>query len=1572
MLVSRGISIISDSQRDAEKYYNLLLALKSATDKISALERGGSASIDEVLASLLPDLTDALGAARAFVAVYRQDKRDRVRGFDVASVHPKMELNTFFIPWSKPLSQVLSDGRARVVEPFEDEPKKPIQGLEVFSATTAILVRMKIGNQLRIVGVCNRVNPEMGPFLVADRKALESIIELITIGLRVGERRRQELENIQKISTAINAELNPDELLPLIAQKAAEVFSAPAVSLMHWDARKENLIIEASYGLSADYVRRQRISRKKVNAAFATSENVHTVVTPDLRKSPFGRVELIKTERLRSALSAQLQVSGELIGILNIYSQDTPRTFNTDELDLAEIFANHAAIAIHNVHMRQRELEGILATSDALKATLDENELLQLIVSKVNSVFGAPVSLILWDDTGKNLVIKASCGLSSNYMTRKIIARDKIFEMDKERKGFNPFIIPDLGLTFYGLQEMCEKEQLFNVLVAPLVSPGAAGAMGFLFIYGEISPRAFTSEEMKIAAMIADQAAIAIRTTQLHGQNKQRGEQLNALQQIALDITGELKINELLASIIERAAGLVQAKGGIVYLWDEKEDEFKPVAAYGNPDLVNIKVDKDRGLIGEILRTKAPLAVPNYYRWSKRQVSLDKYRLTATLGIPILSEERLLGVIAVHDNEEGRLFGKADEELLQRFANHAAVAIENANAYAAEHEAKDYLSRLISSSLDGIIAVDKDGYVTVYNESAERICGYSWNDIQGQKMRVDKLYGDKVMAQDINRRLFKRDKLDNYETFLQAKDGQKIPIALSAILLKDKDGNHKGSVGFFKDLRPLRATLDTITAVTQARDLKEGLNALAEGMVKSLGVTFCQILFLGPNPRSLRVETAYPVSRLQSKPLQWKPEIGKILDLENAPFLENLLKPSRPLVYRRDGMAEGAYLTQYIQRTVGLDNEVESVLVIPLKSGRGALGICILGEVRQWDRNPFTEERIGLARSIADQAAGLIDRLQTYEALRLREGLLKAGKEITSLQELPKILQSIADGVRDALNCDLVTLYTYSEARDEIDLPTISGELDQPNAPYALGYVSKKSIVWKILESREPHFADDSRNDLWMMLDEADRHPGVAPFVLRERIFSSAGIPLIMGSERVGILFANYRSNHPFSEKERNDIQLFATQAAIAINNVRLAKKEEKKRKHLEAVINASKVITASVGLTRQEILERILEQAVETIRVGEELKATLGTIQLLDEKTRELVFECVYPPSILSELKVEIGNRLPVESARNDLGKSGITVRTARTRKPQLVPNVEEDPDYIAYNDTTKSELAVPLLDEDRLIGILDVENDQVHAFDEEDVEALQALADMAVVALNNADRSGKLSFANTVASMGAWGAEIAHDVNRETGAIQRKLYLLQQHFTDLSPEIKKTLEEIERYAESLVLPPFPKQAPKLGEIIEIKNATKLDVTVSSFVEAMKNTYPNVMLIHDLSCAELCVSMPEQWLRRLLRHLIRNAIKSTEGKEIKRVVVRTYVQGDFAKIEIEDTGKGVRPEIIPMLFQQPIRHYSGDERDGQGLLIVRFLVERHGGEIGLAWNHLEEGACFYFTVPILKTDVLQ
>jgi signal transduction histidine kinase len=72
-----------------------------------------------------------------------------------------------------------------------------------------------------------------------------------------------------------------------------------------------------------------------------------------------------------------------------------------------------------------------------------------------------------------------------------------------------------------------------------------------------------------------------------------------------------------------------------------------------------------------------------------------------------------------------------------------------------------------------------------------------------------------------------------------------------------------------------------------------------------------------------------------------------------------------------------------------------------------------------------------------------------------------------------------------------------------------------------------------------------------------------------------------------------------------------------------------------------------------------------------------------------------------------------------------------------------------------------------------------------------------------------------------------------------------------------------------------------------------------------------------------------------------------------------------MAQVQVEDTGKGIQPDIEPLLFRQPILDRDG--RAGRGLLLVDFLAQQHGGEAQLVWSRPGEGACFAFNIPLAQ-----
>ena len=633
---------------------------------------------------------------------------------------------------------------------------------------------------------------------------------------------------------------------------------------------------------------------------------------------------------------------------------------------------------------------------------------------------------------------------------------------------------------------------------------------------------------------------------------------------------------------------------------------------------------------------------------------------------------------------------------------------------------------------------------------------------------------------------------------------------------------------------------------------------------------------------------------------------------------------------------------------------LRTVLTAPLllrEQLTGILNIYSKDEVRQ-----FTAYEQELAHvlaghaAIAVQNAGLYKDAQSH-AMQL-QGVLSAGQNITALRPIRDVLQAITDSLVVNFGYDAVTLFPYQTEFKTFAQPVISGHLNYPEV--VLSKATGDALVENRLSGPELHFTSHSARDALL----------TGRFIERENVQASGYVRLTFGNEVMGILFVNYRQPHVFSDDEQRAVQLFANQAAIAIRNAEQFDKLQKSQQQLEALHRAGEVITKA-GIEERAVLQTILDQAVAVTG------ANFGTIQMLHQHGLE--FAAAWPQEYSEWLKREFGN-FPLDGP-------GITVRAVKLNDAQLVPDVTQDPAFVDATGKTGAELAVVLRhgghQDGYPIGVLNVEHQDTGSLDKEDRDLLIRLADLAAVALQNAEHAEQLSRTNAVALMGAWGADIAHDVNREVGAIRLAIFSLQQR-DDLGAEVKERLAEIEEYAAGLALPELPEEFPDFGDELEVRNAPDVDRVIRSEVTKMRQLHPGTTLKLALNCPDIKVAMHEQWLRRLLRHFIKNAVgAAAEANKKPTVTVHTNRrdagpktgQPALAEISIEDNGKGVRPEIELLLFKRPIPH-SGSrahERKGRGLLLVSYVVELHGGQVWLDWSQPGKGARFSFSIPLAQ-----
>jgi PAS domain S-box-containing protein len=162
-----------------------------------------------------------------------------------------------------------------------------------------------------------------------------------------------------------------------------------------------------------------------------------------------------------------------------------------------------------------------------------------------------------------------------------------------------------------------------------------------------------------------------------------RAKELAALQATVLDITAPHDLPTLLQTIVERAALLLNALGGGLYLCDPDRREVRCMVSYNTPhDYTGTVLKYGEGAAGTVAQTRQPLIIDDYRVWNRRAAVYEEEQpFTAVLSAPMIWQGQVTGVIHVLHDVESRRFTEADLELLILFANHAAIAVENARLY---------------------------------------------------------------------------------------------------------------------------------------------------------------------------------------------------------------------------------------------------------------------------------------------------------------------------------------------------------------------------------------------------------------------------------------------------------------------------------------------------------------------------------------------------------------------------------------------------------------------------------------------------------------------------------------------------------------------------------------------------------------------------------------------------------------------------------------------------------------------------------------------------------------------------
>ncbi len=151
---------------------------------------------------------------------------------------------------------------------------------------------------------------------------------------------------------------------------------------------------------------------------------------------------------------------------------------------------------------------------------------------------------------------------------------------------------------------------------------------------------------------------------------------------VAVGVVGsEDTFRDLLQSVVEVARAIFNAKASSIFLLDEERDElvFEAIAGHGAETLVGQRFPSSTGIAGWVLVTRQPLVIEDVTedpRFAKDVAETTGYVPKGLMAVPLLHEERALGVLEVLDRPQRSQFSLVEMDLLGLFANQAAIALD--------------------------------------------------------------------------------------------------------------------------------------------------------------------------------------------------------------------------------------------------------------------------------------------------------------------------------------------------------------------------------------------------------------------------------------------------------------------------------------------------------------------------------------------------------------------------------------------------------------------------------------------------------------------------------------------------------------------------------------------------------------------------------------------------------------------------------------------------------------------------------------------------------------------------------
>src|SRR6266536_2441883 len=997
----------------------------------------------------------------------------------------------------------------------------------------------------------------------------------------------------------------------------------------------------AQRGLTPEFaaqIRVRPVAGTFVGEAARTGRVIVTQIDPSSISDPnLTRLQAVRAHRTQLALP--IPVQGRTWGVMSLISQEQ-REFLPEEVKVLEAVA-------HQI--------GQVVERSLLLAEMQEQSRRLELLARIAKTLTAARSL---EDVLKTVVDVAQ-GLVPDGAARLAIAEEDRLRFCAEA-GILPSAHSEgvasvgLGEGITGRTAVSRAPMIVDVLEA---EPGAVGlpwirAQGFVStvavplllrerLVGVLNVftrtrHTFAPGDLDLLLSFASHAAIAIDNAQLFGEAQQNAAHYRALFEVSAALTSSLELDQILDSIVERCQMLTGARAAGIFRPDLESDFLTYVRASGvsSAFLDGLRVRLGEGTAGRAMRERAPvwtadiLSDPTMELSPDTRILVEREGYRGVLSVPIFIKGEPYGGLSVYWWQPHPV-SKAEIEVMTALGGQAAIAIDNARLFADERSGRASLTALLEVNKKIGLLASTDILLTSVAEEVMRLLDLDnagFRLLEGDELVVAGLAGSAPATM-----LKPRIKVGESLAGRVVAEGLAIIGPLDTLfgmapehLAADRTLGYTHFMGL-----PLRFGERIIGALTfrARRAFSRRDQEVAEAFAGQAAVAIEHArLYREASQQAERMRALAEMGRTLVSTV----DAGRILDIVTAQTRETLgvaaaavhlhdpdlgmlrialhsgaseVFPGPPLVELGEGVSGLAFLERRPVWTTDIvtDDQIRlrpdtrerivsygerAVLALPLMRDEPFGTLAVYHETG----HRFTQAEVEYLSTVANQLVVALDNARLFEAAEVRErrlrSLARLNQLVSSSLDTDEVLAGIARAAAALMGVPVVSVWVAETESETLRARAFS---DEPiGAAYPLRTIAfGQGPIGVVAVQRETLSLPDVMDDGRLLAEAWWREHGLTSFL---------GVPIVLQHQLLGVLALCGRAPFQLGSDERELLESFVAQAAVAIRNAGLYAQTSQRLAQTRALLEVAEILNSS--LDPKQMLKRACVKIAQVCRV--------------------------------------------------------------------------------------------------------------------------------------------------------------------------------------------------------------------------------------------------------------------------------------------------------------------------------------------------------------------------------------